>query len=151
MTIAPKVRRQAKALYLDNHSLDEIAEKLDINMNTLKTWIDKGTVNEPAWKTLKENLKPRLKEVLENPHIECGLEDAYAAGVNIVARSLAALDSSGETLTVAGIDRLISALDKIDRWQRAGGDAEAEPAEPVSLRKAQQEIMQHPFLEPTDG
>lgn len=150
MSIDPKTRRLAKSLYLEGRPPKEIADELSLNINTLMHWIDKGSQLEPAWKAIRAHHCGNTKALLESPHIEASIEDVRAAALNVVARSLAALDASGETLDVANVDRLMSVLDRMDRIQR-GHDVDSEEDRKVSLRDLQEKINEHPFLGSDEG
>lgn len=143
--IDPKVRREAKRRYLDGDSPKTIAADLEISYNTLKQWISKGTAHAPAWKGIKEAHGDRMTEIIEDPHIEANLKDAYSAGMNILARSLVALDASGKNLTAPEIDRLVAAMDRLDKWQKGQGAEDDEFAR-ISLKESMEKVKEHPFL-----
>lgn len=111
-------RALAKSLYLhENMTLPEIAKQTGLNLNTLKYYVDKGSKFEKPWKEIKKaGLDNELKEILTSDQVD--LSSIYNLGLGLVQRSLAQMDVSDEMLDVKGVDRLLSALDKIDRWKR---------------------------------
>lgn len=111
-------RAVAKSLYLrENMTLAEISERSGMNINTLKYYIDKGSKSEKPWKEIKKlGMHNELAEILQDDQVD--LNSIYNLGLGLVQRSLAQMEVSDTTLDVKGVDRLLSALDKIDRWKR---------------------------------
>jgi len=118
--VAHNKKALAKSLYLDGQmTLAEISESSGINLNTLKYYVDKGSGQEMAWKNLRQVGKDNeLLEILKSDSDASSISDIYSLGLSVVQRSLAKMELSGEELNVQGVDRLLSALDKIDRWKR---------------------------------
>ena len=137
----------ARTLYLqENMTLAEISVKTGIKLNTLKYYVDKGSKADPAWKTVKAAGKDNeLLDVLKGD--KGNISDIYSLGLAVVQRSLANMELRGEELNVQGVDRLLSALDKIERWKRLEEVKDEVDAENLAeLTEAEQEIQQHIFF-----
>jgi len=136
----------AKTLYLhENMTLAEIAEKTGIKLNTLKYYVDKGSKTEPAWKDAKSAGKDNeLLEVLKDD--KGNISDIYSLGLSVVQRSLANMELRGEELSVQGVDRLLSALDKIDRWKRLEETKKEVDADNLELTQSEADITEHIFF-----
>jgi len=137
----------AKTLYLhENMSLVEIAKRSGINLHTLKYLVDKGSKSEAAWKNLKKlGHDNELLEVLNNDG--ANIADIYSLGLSVVQRSLAKMQLRDEELDVKGVDRLLSALDKIDRWKRLEEAKKEVDAENLELTQTEEDIQDHIFFE----
>lgn len=110
----------AKTLYLYSNpelTLDQVADAAGVNINTLKHWVFRGNKNEPAWRKIREAaFNEQLSELLESDSAQ--LNDIYNLGMVVVQKSLAAMNLENTTLSETGVDRLLTALDKIDKWRR---------------------------------
>ena len=137
----------AKTLYLqENMTIVEIAEKADMNINTLKYLIDKGSKSEPPWKSIKSQGKDNeLRDILKDD--KANISDIYSLGLAVVQRSLATMQLRGEELNVQGVDRLLSALDKIERWKRLEEVKEEVDADNLELSDVEKDITQHIFFQ----
>ena len=145
----------AKTLYLEGKmTLAEISVETNIKLNTLKYYVDKpsgkkyedGTYENAAWKDIKAGGKDNeLLDVLKGD--KGNISDIYSLGLAVVQRSLANMELRGEELNVQGVDRLLSALDKIERWKRLEEVKDEVDAENLAeLTEAEQEIQQHIFF-----
>jgi hypothetical protein len=137
----------AKTLYIqEDMSLSEIAEKTNIKLNTLKYYVDKGSKGEPAWKTLKKIGKDNeLLDILKDD--KANISDIYSLGLAVVQRSLARMELREEELSVQGVDRLLSALDKIERWKRLEEVIKEVDADNLDLSDSELGIQQHIFFQ----
>ena len=110
----------AKSLYLQrspNLSLEEIAKEVGLNVNTLKHWVFRGSQSEVPWKKLRDtDFENKLTILLESN--ETDLHNIYQLGLAVVQRSLASMELEKTVLSEKGVDRLLTALDKIDKWMR---------------------------------
>lgn len=140
----------AKSLYLhENMSLSEIAKKSGIKLNTLKYYVDKGSKTEPAWKEAKKGGKDNeLLDILKDD--KANISDIYSLGLAVVQRSLAKMELRDEELDVKGVDRLLSALDKIERWKRLEEVKKEVDADNLELSDTELEIQQHIFFEKSE-
>ena len=137
----------AKTLYLqESMTLSEIAEKTGIKLNTLKYYIDKGATGETAWKHARKAGKDNeLLDVLNDD--KSNISDIYSLGLSVVQKSLAKMELRGEELNVQGVDRLLSALDKIERWKRLEEAREEVDADNLEeMNEADKVIEQHIFF-----
>lgn len=145
---AAKKKSLAKSLYLQSNptlSLEEVARQAEVNINTLKHWVFRGSNAEKPWKELRELQKEdQLSELLESQSIQ--LSDIYNLGLSVVQRSLASMELDKIVLTETGVDRLLTALDKIDKWQRLEeAKKEIGIEEDFELAQSEEDIMKNLF------
>ena len=143
----------AKSLYFQSSptlKLGEIADKVGIKLNTLKHWVYRGSSGEMPWSNLKSlNTEDQLSEILESGSTK--LSDIYNLGLAVVQRSLASMELDKVILTEQGVDRLLTALDKIDRWQRLEeAKKELKIDDDFELAQSEQDIMESLFKEDSE-
>lgn len=136
----------ARTLYLqENMTLSEISEKTGIKLNTLKYYVDKGSSTEPPWKEAKKaGLNNELLDILKGD--KANISDIYSLGLAVVQRSLAKMQLREEELNVQGVDRLLSALDKIEKWRRLEEVKQEVDADNLELSDSEKDIQQHIFF-----
>ena len=112
--INPEVtRRRAKELYLLHGWSKEELLGLGIPEATLNHWLYNPTESNLSWKDEKEifhrSVLDKMKEYKADE-----LKEVASRGVNVLKRSLLALDLSGEVLTVAQMEKLTTMISKLD-------------------------------------
>lgn len=136
-------------LYLQGYSQPQIAEKLDISSNTLKTWIHQGSRSDKPWRELLESRtaleqEEHVKEMLEEG--QYSLDALYELGSSVIFRSLLALERNQTELSDAGIHRIAQVLNVIDAKRRAEADGEDSVLK-MTLNEARENLEHHPFLD----
>lgn len=138
----------AKNLYLEGLQLAEIADKLNLNIHTLKSWVDKGSVNEVPWKSLKGLPKEeKLVEILRDK--DASLRDIYDLGLNAVRRGLAHIELHKLNLDIPMMQKLVSLMDTVEKWQdkaKLEAESDATNNRKLSLDEVKKKVDEHPFF-----
>lgn len=106
-------KRKAKELYLLYGWSKQQLLELGMPEKTLDTWLYKPTANSLPWFQEKEifnnSVLMRMKEVKAEE-----LEESVARAINILKRSLLAVDMDGDVLSVNQMEKLVNLISKVD-------------------------------------
>ena len=116
-----------------------------------------GSQQEPsklAFTHIVDNLKPYVGEQIiytaeiasTEEMVKANISDIYSLGLAVVQRSLAKMQLREEELNVQGVDRLLSALDKIEKWRRLEEVKQEVDADNLELSDSEKDIQQHIFF-----
>ena len=137
-----ETKKNAKRLYLEGEKPKVIAARLDINYNTLKYWIDKGSKEDPPWKEIREAGKQdQLLNLLKDK--KATLQDIYDLGLSIVQRGLAHIEIQELILEPQALGTIIKILDSVDKFKKCDESTKKGNINVVNLKKSQK----HPFLD----
>jgi transposase len=142
------IKTQAKAMYLAGESAQRISKELDVSLNTVKYWIDKGNNYEAAWKDIKKaESDVRLLEMLKDK--KSSMDDIFSLGMQAIYRGVAHIELNKVVLETSGMAQLVKILESVDKWQRMDAEALAD-ADSLSIEEAEESIQEHPFFSEDD-
>lgn len=141
--IDKETKLKARTMYLSGQSPQDIADELQISINTVRYWVDKGSKYEAPWKEVKkEESDTELLKLLEKK--TASLDDIFSLGINALRRGLAHIELNKVVLETSAMSQLVTILDKVDRWK----DLEAarnEKESGMTLEESEDAIKNHPF------
>lgn len=139
-----KTLETARIMYFGNYQLTDIAEKLNIEIDTIRFYVfgeDGSGKNEKCWAHLKKNLNSSSIAVYLKDKISV-LEKTAGVALNVINEALTRLDHDMKTdpdfrITIDDMKKLSSIVVDVDKMVRLESGSATELVEHIGLTVAE--------------
>jgi phage FluMu protein gp41 len=135
-------KKLAKQMYLGGLKVSDIADVLNINVNTLNHWVHKGSKHELPWADIADMPNEHeVAKVLEAEHTHVG--DVISLGMDFLRKQIASMHLAEVTVSPDGLKKLAETLEVLSKIEKNTSSAQEVPKKAPSSDVIN---AKHPFF-----